>query len=105
LSPAGTRIDHDIILDIVERPLAQPASQPTFSQAIREFKPHQTIHLKILRHGQTMKIPVTLDPRPAMPVMDELFAMDDLVAKREQAAERYWKDAFAPLIQAPLEAK
>ena len=97
--------DGDIILDIDEMPLARPLRQETFSQVIRQFKPRQTIHVKILRHGQTLRIPVTLDPRPALQLMDELGAMDELVNQREQAVERYWKENLAPLIQPAAEPK
>ena len=92
--------DGDIILDLQEAPLAPPVRQRAFSDAVRKFKAGQVIHLKILRHGQEMTVAVTLAPRPSLDPVAEQNEIDRLILQREQAAEQYWKETFAPLIQA-----
>lgn len=97
--------DGDMILDIEESPLARPIRQEAFSMAVRRFKPGQTVHLIVLRHGERMRIAAVLDARPAMDPVDELSKMDEMVVKREEAAERYWKETVGPLIQPGVESR
>jgi hypothetical protein len=61
----------------------------------------QTIHFQVLRQGQVIRVPVTLDARPdetefvpgGPPPMQRL--LDD----REQAVREYWEREFAPLLK------
>lgn len=87
--------DGDAVLDIEERPLPQPVNQEVFKTMLRQFKAGQTVHLKVLRHGQLVRVPVKLDPRPAD--SDDLY-LQDMLVRRAQESEAYWRKNFAPLL-------
>jgi hypothetical protein len=95
--------DGDAILDIEESPLALPARRQPFIEAIKAFKPGQTVHLKVLRQGQVLRIPVALSARPAerddeihMAYENRVKAMRD---GRDRLAGEFWRREFSPLLE------
>src|SRR4051794_34683812 len=56
--------DGDIILSIIERPAVQFHNPSEFSQAVRFMGAGQSIHFQIVRQGQVVRVPITLDPLP-----------------------------------------
>jgi hypothetical protein len=92
-------MDGDIITELLERPgLIRQQGPEGFAEAVREFAAGQTLHVRVLRQGQQLEVPVMLSARPrAADTADEL---DDLLQAREQAAGVYWDRSFAPLLRA-----
>lgn len=99
---AGARSlqDGDVVLGIVERGI-QFQSPEELRAAIVFFGAGQTVHVQVLRQGRVIKVPLTLDARPA----DADFnpggppPMEKLLDDRDQAANEYWEQAFAPLLK------
>ena len=55
----------------------------------------------MLRHGQVVKVSVTLDSRPLIVEHSEHNpdALDEWVSRRLLRFEDYWKRTFAPLLK------
>lgn len=95
----------DVIVDIEEAPLPARATDPRvivqlFIDGIMSFPPGQTVHLKVLRQGKMVRIPVKLDARPlpqdgARLTETEVMAMRN---RRERAAQDYWEAEFEPRL-------
>ena len=97
--------DGDVILDIDEAPLPARATAPvvilrSFTEAIRRFPQGRTVHLRVLRQGKVLRVPVKLDGRPAAAQGMEL-TLDDMILtrnRRERAAQEYWEAEFEPYV-------
>lgn len=100
--------DGDVILDIEERPLGQPVDRNVFCEVVRAIRPGELVHLKVLRRGSMLRVPVRLDARPrdrtGVPFEYEA-RVQELLAKRAQEAEAYWKRAFEGERTATVEQK
>lgn len=93
--------DGDVVLGIVERP-GEPVRNPTeMRDKVTSFKAGETIHFQLLRQGQVVQVPVTLDPRPeaADPLIAGLNAMQNLIDDRKMRAAEYWEKTFAPMLR------
>jgi PDZ domain-containing secreted protein len=70
--------------------------------AVRARRPGDTVHLKVLRQGKAITVPVVLDARPADAVglgaAGQIEAMRD---SRQAQADKYWDATFAPLLRGP----
>jgi hypothetical protein len=91
--------DGDLILDIEEHPLRQPAQREEFIDTVKECRPGEVVHFKVLRQGKELRVRVKLDGRPADPTdganpWGYEQQVQELVGKRWAAAERYWQDSF-----------
>ncbi|HEX2971502.1 MAG TPA: hypothetical protein VHP11_04180 [Tepidisphaeraceae bacterium] len=94
--------DGDAILDIQERPMPQPMGQLAFTNAISALKPGTVVHLKVLRQGKEIRVPVRLDARPAMKLDEDAedyqLRIEEMVEERGAEAETYWRENFASLV-------
>jgi hypothetical protein len=89
--------DGDVILDIEEHPLPQPVERAVFCDVVRNIKPDELVHFKVLRRGRVMRIPIKLDPRPKDKTgiaFEYEGRVQELLAKRALDAEVYWKRVF-----------
>ena len=56
----------------------------------------QTLTLELVRQGVVMNVPILLDARPV--VVPETIWQDEILPAREVAADAYWKEHFARLL-------
>ena len=105
--------DGDVIVDIDEAPLPARVTEPTmrltaFMNAIKSRRPGEVIHLRVLRQGKLLRIPVKLDGRPKPEDDDEGLTTAEVAAmraRRESSAQKYWETEFEPHLTAkPLPA-
>lgn len=104
--------DGDVIVDIDEAPLPARVTAPdmrltAFIQAIKAQRPGSVIHLRVLRQGKVLRIPVKLDGRPAPEDNFDLTTAEvaAMRARRESSAQKYWETEFEPHLTAkPLPA-
>jgi len=100
---AGARamLDGDVVLGIVERPDAPIRSHTDMRDAVVSFKAGDTIRFQLLRQGQVINVPVTLDamPRDADPTVSDINAMQRLIDTRKARALEYWERTFAPMLK------
>lgn len=100
---AGYRFlrDGDVIIDIEEAPLPAQVAHPRmlreiFIESIKARRPGQTVHLKVLRQGRELRIPVTLGARPRLD--DRMDIVAELHNRRERAAQAFWAAEFEPRL-------
>lgn len=91
----------DAVLEIREKPLPQPLGQAEFRAAILELGAGATVHLKVLRRGKEMWVPVTLDARPAG---GDLHTMAQMLERRDAEVDAYWRGNFASLLDTQEES-
>lgn len=104
--------DGDVIVDIDEAPLPARVTAPdmrltAFMHAIKSRRPGEVIHLRVLRQGKLLRIPVKLDGRPAPEDNFDLTTaeVNAMRARREASAQKYWETEFEPhLTGKPLPA-
>jgi hypothetical protein len=89
--------DGDVVLSMVEQADLQFRVAEQFSQVVRAVGAGKTVHFQILRQGQIVRVPVTLDPRPD--AADFIPTMTSLLNDRKAAADEYWETTFAPLLK------
>lgn len=88
----------DVILALEQNPPVSIHSPGDLVQALGEHRPGDTVHLRVLRGGNILVLPVVLGPRP---LWAERFGREDLLL-RQQAAQAYWHLWFAPLVERPM---
>jgi S1-C subfamily serine protease len=92
-------LDGDVILSIVEMPQAVLRIPKDFSDAVSPLSPGTQINLIVLRQARQMKIPVTLDARPAqLSALVDPGTVEAFNANRVAKAEEYWKQEFGALV-------
>jgi hypothetical protein len=98
---SGARMlrDGDVVLSIYERPDQPIVNNRALQDAVQGFVVGETIHLQLLRQGQVIRVPVTLAPRPDAAVTVDIETMRRFDRQREERAEQYWEQAFAPLLK------
>jgi hypothetical protein len=89
--------DGDVVVDIEERPLARPVIRAQFCAAVLNLNAGQLIHLKVLRQGRLIRVPIRLDARPA-DTLDHEDPIAVLLNRRADEANTYWRETFAPLL-------
>jgi hypothetical protein len=89
-------LDGDVILGLAERQDARMVDPFDFAAVIQSINPGTTVHFQILRQGQVVRVPVTLDPKP---IESEPVLLQRLVERRLEKAEDYWNRAFAGLVK------
>ena len=94
--------DGDVILDIVGKPLPQPLDREVFIDVIKAMPPGSIAKLKVLRQGATRIIAVKVSPRPAEKAAVNALAYEgkvqELLYRRSEEAEKYWKENFAGVV-------
>jgi hypothetical protein len=91
--------DGDVILGTVDPP--QVFNSPTdLKFAVSGLEPGSVIQLQVLRHGQVIQIPLTLDSKPTE--VDNLNAAEGFRARRAVKFDQYWQQSFAPLLKESL---
>ena len=98
--------DGDLILGVYVRkdlPLQQLPNLPTHRftdlQAVIADSPAvHDIDLSVLRDGREVRLSMTLVPQAVDAISPAVAAVDAFLAAREQRAEKYWQDTFAPLV-------
>jgi hypothetical protein len=69
------------------------------STSVRAVRAGQTITFEVLRQGAILRLPITLDPRPAAPDnIGSLQWLREFNNRRADAVEEYWSKDFAPLL-------
>lgn len=91
-------LDGDVILGLAS-PFEPFRQSEDLRRIIGGMKPGVTVRLLVLRRGQVVEVPITLDAHPAetMPDNGELFR-----AKREERFAAYWQREFEPLVRRSL---
>jgi hypothetical protein len=64
--------------------------------SVRAVPAGQTITFDVLRQGEIVRVPITLDPRPAH--LDNLDWLREFNNRRADEVETYWSKDFAPLL-------
>ena len=86
--------DGDVILSVLEHPQVQFRIPQQFSDVVQAAGAGNRIHLQVLRQGQIVRVPVTLDAKP-----DLLGTIEALENERRKVADEYWEQTFAPLLK------
>ncbi len=87
----------DVLLAIVS-PVARPLPDwRALSPAVRAFAAGKVITFEVLRQGAVLKVPVKLDAFPL--VAGENAWLNEILPARDAAAEAYWNEQFAPLVE------
>jgi hypothetical protein len=100
----GALLDGDLILQIREAPAVRFGMVEHFASRISAYDPGTLIHLIVQRGSRQVVVPVRLSARPeaAGELQGGRSAMDTLLGERILAAEKYYQEHFARLIdQAP----
>lgn len=92
--------DGDVVVAILKPIPRRLRDWIELTYSIRAFPAGQTLTLQVLRHGIIMNVPVTLDATRLVPNQDVWH--DVILPKREAAADAYWKEHFAPLVDEPV---
>ncbi|HSU69784.1 MAG TPA: hypothetical protein VLJ39_23065 [Tepidisphaeraceae bacterium] len=87
--------DGDVILGTVE-PAQVFNSSNDLKNVIGSLEPGTLVHLQVLRQGQVIEVPLTLDRRPVE--ADENFA-ENFRFRRGEKFKEYWRHTFAPLLR------
>jgi len=89
-------LDGDVILGVSEKQEVRMLGVFEFQTIVQSIAPGDTVHFQILRQGQVIHVPVTLDPRPAE---SEPVILQRLIQERQTKAEEYWDGTFAGLVK------
>jgi len=96
--------DGDVILDVVGQPLPQPLDRDVFIDVIKSMRPGSIAKLKVLRQGAQRVVPVKVSARPAEKAAVNPLAYEGKVAellyRRGEQAEKFWKENFADAVVA-----
>ena len=87
----------DGILDIEEQPLKQPPDRDEFITRIKEMRPGQVAHLKVLREGKVIRVAVRIAYRPADIARDLGDSADAFASNRAALADKYLAENFPDL--------
>jgi hypothetical protein len=69
------------------------------SDSVRAVPAGQTITFEVLRQGEILRLPITLDPRPAgLDLAGYTDWLREFNNRRADAVEEYWWKDFAPLL-------
>lgn len=94
---AGARVlfDGDVVLNIAERPVAA-LDADAFMDIIGQFTAGETVRLEVLRQGQVVRVPVTLDSRPDDAAQ---HLIEGFRNRRKDKLDSYWDASFRPLLE------
>jgi hypothetical protein len=87
----------DVVLGIV-RPVPRRLREwGELSPTIMRFRAGEMVTFQVLRQGKVLEVPIKLDARPLVP--NENAWMTEILPAREAAADDYWAQNFAPLVE------
>jgi hypothetical protein len=92
----------DMIIGITEAPAKPIRTVEDLSSVIGDVPAGQTVHLQIIRGGQSIQVPVKLDARPEWVGARQFpgINVQDSLEDRTQRAEEFWQQNFASLVDA-----
>lgn len=94
--------DGDVIVGITEAPDHPIRKGGDLTALVGGAKAGVTVHLQVLRGGQQIEVPITLDARPNWAQQGTPNATQDAIRERQRQAEEYWDQHFAPLLDAEI---
>jgi hypothetical protein len=68
---------------------------------IQQHQAGQRVLVQVLRQGRLIDLPLRLSARPDFPPLDRV-STEQFLQQRIDAAEQYWTEAFAPLVDEPV---
>jgi hypothetical protein len=90
--------DGDVILEIIDPARHTVHSGRNLTDALKNMPAGKTLQFQVLRQGQVILIPVTLDQRP-LEADNGPEAMEEFSRLRMVRADQYWTAHFANLVQ------
>jgi C-terminal processing protease CtpA/Prc len=87
----------DLIVGIDDSPKQGFIDALTFRDAVMSHPAGSTVHFQVLRRGQILEVPITLDARPVVANLED--GLQRLTQQRQQVFDRYWAENFAPLLK------
>jgi hypothetical protein len=89
----------DVVVGVKDDPATRIASVFQLQTTIRKHPAGDRITLQIVRRGKTIDVPITLNGYPQMlaPLAPGI-SPEDFRRQREESAENYWNEHFAPLL-------
>lgn len=88
-------LDGDVILGLADSTRLFRSAQD-LKQAIGGLEPGRTVRLRILRHGQVIDVPLTLDAHPLDIDQD---GGESFRVHRAEKFNEFWQRSFAPLLK------
>ena len=95
---ARTLLDGDMILGATD-PDRAFTSFEELKQTIAGLAPGAIVHLRVLRRGKLIDVPLTLDVKPVAADADAGWAVQELRDRRAAKFSDYWNRTFAPLLK------
>jgi hypothetical protein len=86
--------DGDVIVAVTDPARVELNNPDQLIEAVKSVGPGQTITFEVVRQGQIVKVPITLDRRPS----NLQNSVEDFVGDRAKAAGELWQRKFAPLL-------
>ncbi len=83
---------------LLQLPNMETHNRTALINAIGSAPGAQNIVLQVLRNGESIKVSVTMAPRPAVANGNNFTAMSTLNSIRIDKADAYWEQNFAPLV-------
>jgi hypothetical protein len=87
----------DVVLSITKPNARRLRDWNELTYSIRAYPAGESIALEVLRQGAVLSVPVTLDAKPLVP-QEEVWH-NVILPNREAAAQAYWNEHFAPLVE------
>jgi hypothetical protein len=87
--------DGDVILSVTEESRIELKTPDQLIEALKSVRPGQTITFEVVRQGQIVNVPITLDRRP----INLQNSVEEFLADRARAADKVWDRDFAPLLE------
>lgn len=98
----GALRDGDVVLGVVHPVERSMRDWGELTNTIRAFGAGRKITLEVLRQGSIRNVPVMLDAAPQL--ANQRDWDDVMLPARESAAEAYWNEHFAPLVEQRISA-
>lgn len=95
--------DGDVVLGVVHPVARRMRDWTELTRAIQTFAAGEVITLEVLRQGALVNVPVTLDAKPLLAAGERGWS-EIVLPAREAAAEAYWVNHFAPLVEQTMSA-
>jgi C-terminal processing protease CtpA/Prc len=87
----------DLIVGIDDSPKQGFIDALTFRDAVMSHPAGSTVHFQVLRRGQIVQVPITLDARPTVANLED--GLQRLTQQRQQMFDRYWAENFVPMLK------
>ncbi|HEV2294542.1 MAG TPA: hypothetical protein VGR35_11860 [Tepidisphaeraceae bacterium] len=87
----------DVVLGVTAPVQRRMRDWGELTRGIQSFPAGRRITLQVLRRGAVLNVPLTLDAKPLLALGERTWS-EVVLPAREAAAEKYWAQHFAPLI-------